>query len=115
MNSRKQKKTSQKPYHQDLIQEEQKEIQDFPSEKRVWVISYNGTEQQLGFYLGTQVSEILQTIRTIFSFSDDQDLLFFDENDVLLTLSSATPSNTKLFMRKKIQIDAPSPLVLVNT
>ena len=72
-----------------------------PLEKRIWKIYYDNTEQKIAIYPGTQASEILKTIITIFSLPEDQGLLFLDEDGIPVGLSSAIPSETKLFMQKK--------------
>ena len=70
-------------------------------QKKIWSIYYNDTEQKVIIYPGSQVSEILGSIRMIFDFDEKQELLFLNEDGLPTVLSSAIPTETKLYMQKK--------------
>jgi len=70
-------------------------------EKRVWSIFYDNTEQKITVFPETRLSEILESICTIYNFSRDQQLLFLDDNGIPIVLSSSIPTGTKIFMQKK--------------
>ena len=74
------------------------------TQKNIWSIYYDDTEQKVGIYHGTNIAEILAGIRLIFDLSDKQELLFLDEDGVPIILSSAIPTQTKLYMQKKQSI-----------
>ena len=71
------------------------------SQKKVWSLFFDNTEQKIAVFPGTQTSDILTSIRSIYNFPESQELLFLDEDGIPIVLSAAIPTETKLYVQKK--------------
>jgi len=68
--------------------------------KKKFVFYYDNCSQPMIVYSGTPSEVILSTVKQVFKFKVNQDLLFLDEEGLPVVLSSFIPTETKLFIQK---------------